>query len=175
MKYFAFLKGVNVGGHNKVEMKLLPEALQSKDINNVSTYLNSGNILLESPLKSNEIAEVLRKKISDTFKVDTAIFVLNVKQVEDILSKLPFTANENDKSKQLVYFLSDKIDVKKVEAIKNDRRIVESVYSCRDRLYVYYSNGVGRSLVNTNYIDKVLNTESTGRNINTIEKILKAR
>ncbi|TGN13385.1 DUF1697 domain-containing protein [Leptospira ilyithenensis] len=48
MKYIALLRGINVGGNRKVEMKKLRNLFESLGYINVSTYINSGNVIFES-------------------------------------------------------------------------------------------------------------------------------
>jgi uncharacterized protein (DUF1697 family) len=154
-------------------MKLIPRLLSSEMIVNVSTFLNTGNIILESKLKANEIGESIHKEILEKLKIDTTVFIRNVKQLKSIVTEIPFAKNENDKSKQLVYFLSKVINADKYDAIRKNSRIVESLYPDGNNLFVYYINGVGRSEMSTKYIDKILGVESSGRTINTIDKLIK--
>ena len=50
MKYIVLLRGINISGKNKVDMKTLKEELLKNNLNNVITYLNNGNIILETDL-----------------------------------------------------------------------------------------------------------------------------
>lgn len=45
MVYVALLRGINVGGKNKIDMKLLKKSFEQAGMNNVVTYINSGNIV----------------------------------------------------------------------------------------------------------------------------------
>ena len=55
MKYVALLRGINVGGKNKVDMKQLVSAMEKQGFDNVSTYINSGNIIFDSTDKESKI------------------------------------------------------------------------------------------------------------------------
>jgi uncharacterized protein (DUF1697 family) len=48
MKYVAFLRGINVGGKNKIKMETLREVFASLGFHNVKTYINSGNVIFET-------------------------------------------------------------------------------------------------------------------------------
>ena len=48
MNFIALLRGINVGGKNKVEMGQLKNLLETAGYTKVSTYINSGNVLFES-------------------------------------------------------------------------------------------------------------------------------
>lgn len=173
MKYYAFIKAINVGGNSNVDMTRLKKVLSSESITEVTTYLNSGNIIMESDLSEKELEKTVTEMIKNEFKLAAAVFVKTRKQIEQAINSLPFKTEENEKSKQLVYFLTKSVDASKYDPIRNNTAIDESFYPKSDLLYVYYKNGVGRSKFTANYIDKVLEVKSTGRNINTIEKVLK--
>jgi uncharacterized protein (DUF1697 family) len=64
MKYIALLRGINVGGNHKVEMKNLKALFESLGFSDVSTYINSGNVIFES----NEERSVVLEKIITCFE-----------------------------------------------------------------------------------------------------------
>lgn len=62
MIYVALLRGINVGGNNKVEMKKLKATFERLGFTNVVTYINSGNIIFEESTKAQNtiVAEIER-------------------------------------------------------------------------------------------------------------------
>ena len=66
MKYIVLLRGINISGKNKVDMKTLKEELLKNNLNNVITYLNSGNIILETDLNKEELP--LTECLKDTLE-----------------------------------------------------------------------------------------------------------
>ncbi|MGO8692603.1 MAG: DUF1697 domain-containing protein [Rectinemataceae bacterium] len=173
MKYYLFIKGINVGGHAKVDMKVLKEELTIVGFDEVSSYLNSGNIIVESDLSSAEVEAEAETLIAGKLKLEAKVFVRTARQLESIVRDSPFDGEiENDKSKALAYILSDKVPPEKYERLRNEARIVENFYPRDDVLYVYYRNGIASSYLTANYIDKVLGVVSTGRNMNTLEALM---
>jgi Uncharacterized protein conserved in bacteria len=170
MKYFIFLKGVNVGGKSKVGMVELKTELQKIIPGDIGTFLNSGNLIIDSDLEEKNIDRIVKETIRNLSKLEVFIHIKSKIELEEVLKHNPFT--NYDKSKVIVYFLSTEIDSKLLAVLKSNKKIIEESFAYRKYLYVYYSDGVGKSVLTTNLIDKQLVTNSTGRNINTIERIL---
>lgn len=90
MKYIVLLRGINISGKNKIPMGELKKVLEENQYTNVSTYLNSGNVILESNTKNEkaimkDIYEIVKAK----FNLEIPIFVTNESTLESILSNSP--------------------------------------------------------------------------------------
>ncbi len=110
MKYIALLRGVNVGGNRKVEMKKLRNLFESLGYANVITYLNSGNVIFESDQKhetlQNEIPVILKKEFG--FEIQT--LVKTEKEVKMIAAAIPDEWENNSEQKTDVAYLFPEID-----------------------------------------------------------------
>lgn len=71
-KYVVLLRGINVGGKNKILMAVLKTCLEEAGFAHVVTYIASGNIILESDLPQKEIATKIEQLLPDTFTLDDA-------------------------------------------------------------------------------------------------------
>ena len=90
MKYIVLLRGVNISGKNKVSMPKLKQLLEENNYQNVSTYLNSGNIIIESNINNKElIVENISKIIEFNFNIKIPIYIMTVSELEDILNNSP--------------------------------------------------------------------------------------
>ena len=90
MKYIVLLRGINISGKNKIAMNLLKKELESLGYKNVMTYLNSGNIILNSEELSNEkIVNNINLMIKDKFNLDIPVFVISLNELESILDNSP--------------------------------------------------------------------------------------
>ncbi len=171
-KYAAFLRGINVGGNNIINMNDLKNALTKSKFENVKTYINSGNIVFESADGKKDVKETFENTILSRFKLKIDVTIKTQKELEEIISNNPFNEKkENDNSKRIVVMLSDKVDRDRALQFKSDEKIVENYYHKDDILYIYYHDGAGRSKFTTSYIDKKLKVSSTARNWNTILKM----
>lgn len=90
MKYIVLLRGVNISGKNKVSMPKLKQLLEENSYQNISTYLNSGNIIIESNINNKElIIENISKIIEFNFNIKIPIYIMTVPELEDILNNSP--------------------------------------------------------------------------------------
>ena len=90
MKYIALLRGINISGKNKISMSELKLELEKNKYQNVSTYLNSGNVIFESNTDNKEdIMKDIYKIIKNKFNLEIPIFVMTSLELEDILNNNP--------------------------------------------------------------------------------------
>ena len=105
-KFIALLRGINVGGKNKVSMPLLKSALEHAGFSDVTTYINSGNIIFSST--ENDILMLqnqFRGVIADTFGLDIPTAVIPAKDLADALEHAPSWWNAADNSKHNAIFV----------------------------------------------------------------------
>jgi uncharacterized protein (DUF1697 family) len=91
-RYLVLLRGINVGGRNKVPMAALRELLESHGHTTVSTYIASGNVILSSDRTAAEIKQELEQALPRTFKLDSeliAVLVLTRAQLRAVVRKRP--------------------------------------------------------------------------------------
>ncbi|MCK9208392.1 MAG: DUF1697 domain-containing protein [Salinivirgaceae bacterium] len=111
MIYVALLRGINVGGNNKVEMKKLKTAFELLGFTNVVTYINSGNIIFEDTSKGQDvIVNEIEKAIKKDFQLDIKVLVRNFENIEIICQKLPATWLKNEMMRTDIMFLWEKFD-----------------------------------------------------------------
>lgn len=106
-KYIAFLRGINVGGKNKIRMSQLREKLMEAGFLEVSTYLNSGNVVFSSEDSNAKLK--IEKTIKDAFGVDIPVYVVDVEILRNMFVHAPAWWNTGDKGKydNLIFILSD--------------------------------------------------------------------
>ncbi len=90
MKYIALLRGINVGGNNKVSMAELRECFEAAGFTNVSTYINSGNVFFESSEKSDaKLVATCETAIEARFGFRVVCAVISAKEIKDSLAHAP--------------------------------------------------------------------------------------
>ena len=97
-KYIALLRGVNVGGKNKISMPELKLAFEEIGFLDVITYINSGNVIFSS--NTQDKSELIRKSksiIEDKFKLSVPVTVISAKELSDVLKNAPVWWNTEDK------------------------------------------------------------------------------
>jgi len=105
--HVALLRGINVGGNNRVPMAELREVVTSLGHTGVTTYIQSGNVLFTAAATStSELAPALETAITDTFGVRSPVVVLTRDELAKILSDNPFTDEPNPKMVHVVFLSS---------------------------------------------------------------------
>ena len=171
MIYVALLRGINVGGNNKVEMKKLKITFELLGFTNVVTYINSGNIVFKCVSEGQGIiANKIEKAIKKDSGLDIKVLLRSFKDIKTICKKLPDTWVKNEVMRTDVMFLWEKIDTPKIiEHLKIN--LVDNVK--------YISGAVLWNVEGKNYSKsgmlKLVGTELYGnmtiRNVNTVRKL----
>ena len=172
MKYVLLLRGINVGGKNKVAMSDLKDMISKLGYENVITYINSGNIIFDA----NDNKEIVRVKIShmlETFPFSINKVILTQEEYLDEISNLPEWWSE-ELFRRDVLFYSDKVDYSVMkERIKMMPLNDEMVHF--GKRAVFWGKCNEKNYLSTSY-HKLLMKESfyksiTIRNARTFEKI----
>lgn len=90
--YVVLMRGINVGGKNKVPMASLKKCLEELGFSNVSTYIASGNVILESDKPTNEIQGQIEEALPVCFKLDDElikVLVLTRNQLQAVIDNKP--------------------------------------------------------------------------------------
>lgn len=90
--WLALLRGINVGGKNKVPMGKLKELLEQMGFEDVSTWIQSGNVILRSELAAKTIASRIEERLTETFKLDSdliRVLVLSHAELKAVVDKRP--------------------------------------------------------------------------------------
>ena len=105
-KYIALLRGINVGGKNKVSMPILKNAFIENGFSDVTTYINTGNVLFSSKSKDREeLQTACRRIIMEKFGLDIAVMVISAQELSDALSHAPKWWDLDIDSKHNAFFV----------------------------------------------------------------------
>lgn len=173
-RYIAFLRGINVGGQKKVPMAELREVLSETGLKSIQTYIQSGNIVLESENHSKkDLQESIEKVIDDHFGFHVPVLVKSVIDIKHILENNPFN-NKEDLESNRIYFvlLFQKPSDEKIILFKEEHYPKEKWQIVGDCLYLCCENGYGKAKLNNNVVERKLKVDATTRNHKTMEKLL---
>lgn len=173
MVYVALLRGINVGGKNKVDMKQLKAAFEDAGMTSVRTYINSGNVIFSSSSRSRaRLTEVLEDAIDRTFGFGVGVLVRDLTSMRAIVKALPGTWVNDATMKCDVMFLWD--DVARASVVKElsiKPEIEDLKYVAGALIWRVDRNSVTRSgqmkLIRTPLYKRI-----TIRNCNTTRKLL---
>jgi uncharacterized protein (DUF1697 family) len=88
-RYVALLRGINVGGRNKVAMADLRDAFEDAGYAAVSTYIQSGNVLFESDAPSGSLEDALEAMLERRFGVPLVVVLRSERQLRAVVDKAP--------------------------------------------------------------------------------------
>ncbi len=170
----SLLRAVNVGGRNQIRMDALRALYESLGLRDAQTYVQSGNVVFKSAARD---LVPLRKRIEDAIERTAgfrpAVILRTPAELRKVIAKNPFGARRDiHPGKLLVTFLASdpgpeaRAQVLKIRTDPEELRIQGS------EVYVYYPNGSGRSKLPMALIEKTLQVTGTGRNWNTVTKLL---
>ena len=153
-----------MGGHNLLPMKEFVALLKQLNFEGVSSYINSGNVVLKS--KTNPLS-VLEQIIAEHYGFSPELFILNKSEFSAIVADNPYTQFEG-KFVHL-YFCKNPIELNKEKLTK---LIASSErYQLKGNvIYLHTPDGIGRSRL-VAHIESCLGQPATGRNLNTVIKI----
>lgn len=169
--YIALLRGINVGGHKKVPMAELRELLSKSGYKNVQTYIQSGNVVLETSEKSTQkIEETIKKGILDYFGFEVSVLVKTGHELKRIFDDSPFS--EEKKKASYFMMLHDTPEENLVKVASEKIYEGEEYKIIKDCIYFFCDKGYGQSKFDANYFERKLKTFATARNYNTMVKLL---
>lgn len=168
------LRGINLGGHHKIKMDDLRALYESLKFEDVRTYVQSGNVIFRSKEKG---TAALAKKIEDAierkFGFRAPVILRTADEMRKAMAANPFGGRcKTDPSKVLVTFLDAEFSAEARAALDRFKDYPEELRALGRELYIYFPNGAGKSKLPWSSVEKLLKTQGTARNWNSVTKIL---
>ena len=175
MKYIVLLRGINISGKNKISMSELKKALEDNDYKNVITYLNSGNIILESESNKEEISKNIYEIVKDTFNLDIPVFVTTDTELEDVLNNSPkWWASDNKKIyDNLICIIPPTTYLEVYEVIGEPKKDIDKIKEYNN--YIFWSFDLNNYRKSTWWVKTAstdIKDKITIRTANTIKKLI---
>lgn len=161
--YIILFRGINVGGKNLVPMKELTGILGKNNYQDIKTYIQSGNMVLKSQVKPENIASI----VLDRFGFEPEVLVLEESEFLAAVRNNPFISPRGSDIHFFFCKNQPEPDTVKLEKYKSE----SEKYHMGDKVfYLFAPDGIGRSKLATK-IESCLGVAATGRNLNTIHKL----
>lgn len=168
----ALLRGINVGGHNKLPMRELKILLEEMGHNNVATYIQSGNVVFQSDRADlPALAQEIGAAIGESHGFEPQVMLLRLVDLETAVAHNPFPATNEQHKTLHFYFLASappNPDLASLEAIKNETEqfaLIDTVF------YLHAPEGIGRSRLAAK-VERALGVAATARNWRTVSTLL---
>jgi uncharacterized protein (DUF1697 family) len=170
--YIALLRGINVGGNNKLPMKELVTVLEGLGLTNVKTYIQSGNVVFQSARTDTKaLAAAISAAIGQSHGFAPAILLLTGDELQAAMQANPFPEAEADHKSLHFFFLEpapDKPDLAALAALQTETErfaLIDKVF------YLHAPDGIGRSKLAERF-GRGWGVDITARNWRTVSTLL---
>lgn len=173
MVYVALLRGINVGGSNKVDMKQLKAVFEEAGLSDVRTYINSGNVVFSSKSRGRaRLSETLEKAIAKHFGFAVRVLVLDLKGMRAVVKAIkPKWTNDQQMRCDVLFLWNDFDRPSVVKDLKTKPDIEDVVYVPGALIWRIDRKDVTRSGA-MKLVGTPLYKGMTIRNCNTARKLL---
>jgi len=173
--FVSLFRGINVGGNRVVRMNELKELHASLGLQDIITFIQSGNVVFSSgDADLAQLAGRIEDSFAQKFGFHSQVMLRTSAELQEIITNNPFQNQPEKESKWIaVLFLTTRPQSTALEDLKKAYAGPEELYLIGQELYVYYTNGIGRSKLTLTLIERKLKTIATGRNWNTVLQLQK--
>ncbi|KIH99214.1 hypothetical protein LP52_08815 [Streptomonospora alba] len=168
--YAALLRGINVGGRNKVRMADLRALLSGLGCTDTATLLQSGNAAFTARgTDASALGAAIEDALRDELGVTVAVVVRSAADLRRVVDGLPFPVR--DPAKCAVAFLNAPVDRERLAGLDPARYAPEELVPGERELYMYFPDGLGRAKL-TPLLERHVPAPATVRNWNTVTRLL---
>jgi uncharacterized protein (DUF1697 family) len=162
------LRGVNLGPSRRMKMEELRAVYESLGLTDVRSHIQSGNVVFRAPraMTAKRIEDAIEKR----FGFRSTVVLRTTEELQDVIARNPF--QEFEPSKLLVWFMVDDPGEEARVRVRALDTPPEKLYADGRELYIYFPNGQARPTLNMAAVGKAIGGDGTGRNWNTVTKLL---
>jgi uncharacterized protein (DUF1697 family) len=171
-QHILLLRGVNLARRNRIAMPELREALTAAGFGDVRTYLQSGNVVLSSTAKADDVARKAQRLIAKEFNLEIAVVVRTRAQLSKVVERNPLQKVAKNPKRYQVSFLDRKPTREVIKQVEEAAAPAERVVAIGREIYAWHPGGIGRSRLWTLLAGQHLSVTATARNWTTVTKLL---
>jgi uncharacterized protein (DUF1697 family) len=169
-KYIAFLRAINVGGTTLIKMIDLKRMFESFGLENVQTYIQSGNVIFESEEKDAvRLEEQIERQLEKAWGKKIQLFVRTIRQVVAIVKACPFEPKEGESV--YIVILDKKPDKKNIQALLAFRNEFDD-FAVKGREGYQLRCSREKTMFLNRSMEQVLGVPGTARNLTTMKKLV---
>ncbi len=167
------LRGVNVGGHNKISMDDLRAICVSLRHRNPKTYIQSGNVVFNATgADMTKLAGSLESAIEKRLGFRPSVILRSAADMREVVARNPFAARAGfEPAKLCVFFLADAPSAEVLDKLATINVGAEKIRPMGREIYIYFPDGMGQSKLPP-VLDRALKMLATARNWNTVNKLV---
>lgn len=166
--YAALLRGVNLGALNRMKMPELRALVEGLGCTDVSTYLQSGNVVFRSDRAAGALAKSIEQGIGSELGLDIPVVIRSRRQLEQLVAGNPFGRPKEKENTLYVTFLAEKPERQRVRRLADESFTPERFEVAGQDVYLSFPNGYGRSKLSNALLERRLGVPATTRNWRTV-------
>ena len=166
--HVALLRGLNVGGKNRLPMGKLAAVFEAEGCTGVTTYIQSGNVVFSTERAAADLSRALSDRLLTAHSMDVPVVLRSGEELVAVARANPFLRRGADPGALHVAFLSTEPDPVGVARLDPDRAPPDELIVTGSEVYLHLPNGVGRTKLTNAYLDRCLGVVSTARNWRTV-------
>jgi uncharacterized protein (DUF1697 family) len=173
--FISMLRGINVGGQKKIRMTDLASLYESLGLANVKTYVQSGNVVFQSPKSSaSALAGLIEVQIKRLLGHSVFVFIRDTNDFQRVTSNNPFLDKRRENPARLaVTFLYRPPSKEKWAGLGSPKDKADEFSVNGQEIYIFCPNGYGRTKFSNTFFEKKLNVPATTRNWKTVMALYK--
>jgi uncharacterized protein (DUF1697 family) len=171
-RHVVLLRGINLASRNRIAMPELRAALEAKGFRDVSTYVQSGNVVLSSRSSPERVAAGVNQLVKSRFGFDAVVLVRSQAELADVVQRSPLAKIAVDPKRHLVTFMSAELPRDLAEKLRKVAGPQEEFAIIGREVYSWHPDGVGRSPLWERIAGKALGIAATSRNWTTVTTLL---
>lgn len=172
-RYLALLRGINVGGNRIIKMADLKQMFEDMKFKNVSTYIQSGNVLFDTKEQEpRALQKKIEKALEQALGYSVDIYIRSKEEMKAIVEYDAFKKmNAGEDAKIYVAFLSDLPSEAQVKALEETNNDMDMFHVHKTEMYLVSNRKPGDVFNIDTPVKKILGLKNTSRNWNTTQKL----
>ena len=171
-QHILLLRGINLASRNRIAMPELRAALTEAEFKDVRTYLQSGNVVLSSAAKAEDVVRKVERLIGKEFGLDVPVVSRTRAQLAKVVTVNPLQKVAKNPKRYQVSFLTEKPTRDVIRRVQEAAMPPEQVVAVGREIYAWHPETVARSRLWTLLADQGLGITATARNWTTVTKLL---
>lgn len=169
-RHVILLRGVTPTGRNKVLMAPLREALVDAGLQDVTTYIQSGNVLASSDLSRAKLEAVVHDAIARTQGGDIVVIARTAAEFRGIAARNPWPDAEG--TRMYVSLMASRPEKARLDDVASTDFRPDEVRIHGDAIYTLYAEKLSSSTFDNAWFERKLKVRTTTRNLNTVTKLV---
>ena len=167
----ALLRGINVGGRNKLPMAELRSLLSALGLHDVKTYIQSGNVVFRGQVADSQaLSAQISAAIDESFGFTPQVLLIEADEFQQAIAANPFPEGEAEPKTLHLYFLAEEPAEPNLDALNGVRKQSEQFQLIDTVFYLHAPDGIGRSKL-AERVERALGVPATARNWRSVCKI----